>query len=55
MPMRMQFNTRYINKSLRRKLIYTVPHPDGGHPVKYYTATQAAYILAWIQQGAENN
>lgn len=34
--------------------LYTVPHPDGSHPVKY-TAAQAALLLAWIEQGAENN
>ncbi len=34
--------------------IYTEPHPDGSHPIKY-SAAQAALILAWIEQGAENN
>jgi mono/diheme cytochrome c family protein len=34
--------------------IYAVPSPSGNHPVKY-SPTQAAIILSWIQQGAENN
>lgn len=34
--------------------IYTVPSPDGSHAAKY-TASQAKLILAWIEQGAENN
>ena len=47
--------TRYINKtSPGESRIYTLPHPDGGH-YKKYTATQAALVLAWIQQGAKNN
>lgn len=47
--------TRYINKTTPgESRIYTLPHPDGGH-YKKYTATQAALVLAWIQQGAKNN
>lgn len=47
--------TRYINRtSPGESRIYTLPHPDGGH-YKKYTATQAALVLAWIQQGAKNN
>lgn len=35
-------------------LIYTVPSPDEMHSAKY-TLEQAAMVLAWIEQGAENN
>ncbi len=34
--------------------IYAVPSPSGNHPAKYSPA-QAAIILQWIKQGAENN
>lgn len=34
--------------------IYTEPSPDSSHAGKY-TAAQAQLILAWIEQGAENN
>ena len=48
-------STRYINKtSPEESRIYAIPDPDGGH-YKKYTATQAAFVLAWIQQGAKNN
>lgn len=48
-------STRYINKtSPEESRIYAIPHPDGGH-YKKYTGTQAALVLAWIQQGAKNN
>lgn len=48
--------TRYINRSEpEQSRIYTVPHPELGSHYKKYTATQAALILAWIQQGAKNN
>ena len=48
-------NTRYINKtSPGESRIYAVPDPDGNH-YKKYTGTQAALILAWIEQGAKNN
>jgi hypothetical protein len=48
-------STRYINKtSPEESRIYAIPHPDGGH-YKTYTATEAALVLAWIQQGAKNN
>lgn len=48
-------STRYINKTTpAESRIYAIPHPDGGH-YKKYTATQAALVLAWIQQGAKNN
>jgi hypothetical protein len=49
-------STRYINKATpEESRIYTVPHPDMGDHYKEYTATQAALVLAWIQQGAQNN
>lgn len=35
-------------------LIYTKPFPGGGH-AKEYTKSQAATVLKWIQQGAQNN
>lgn len=48
--------TRYINKSTpEESRIYMVPNPESGSHYKQYTATQAALILAWIQQGAKNN
>lgn len=48
-------STRFINISAPdESSIYTVPHPDGTHPVKY-SAAQAALLLAWIEQGAQNN
>ena len=34
--------------------IYTIPAPSGNHPVKY-TPGEAAIILAWIEQGTQNN
>ena len=50
-------SSRYINPdSPDQSRIYTVAHPDNeGHSQKKYTATEAALVLAWIQQGAENN
>ncbi len=46
---------RYIDgTNPEESRIYSVPHPDAGHPIKY-SAVQAALILAWIEQGAENN
>lgn len=48
-------STRYINKtSPEESRIYAFPHPNGSH-YKKYTGTQAALVLAWIQQGAKNN
>ena len=36
--------------------IYDFPAPETSkHNWKKYSATQAAYILTWIQQGAQNN
>lgn len=34
--------------------IYTMPSPNGSHPKKYSEA-QAALVLTWITQGAQNN
>lgn len=49
-------STRYINKTTpEESRIYTVPNPNLGSHYKQYTATQAALVLAWIQQGAKNN
>ena len=50
-------STRYINSAVpNESKIYTVPDPDTEeHQQKKYTATEAVYILAWIQQGAKNN
>lgn len=43
----------YINTaSPEESSIYTEPHPNGGHTVKY-SAAQAALVLAWIEQGAQ--
>lgn len=48
-------STRFINRTApEESSIYSTPHPDGNHPVKY-SAVHAALILAWIEQGAENN
>lgn len=48
--------TRYINTTApEESRIYTVPNPASGSHYKQYTPTQAALILAWIQQGAKNN
>lgn len=35
-------------------IIYTVPGPSSSHPARY-NLTQAALVLTWIKQGAENN
>ena len=50
--------SRYINRtSPAESLIYTHPDPTntGTHTQMKYTAAQAAYVLGWITQGAENN
>jgi hypothetical protein len=37
-------------------IIYSYPSPlTSSHGFKKYTQTQAALVLAWIRQGAENN
>ncbi|MBT3385913.1 MAG: hypothetical protein HN778_20560 [Prolixibacteraceae bacterium] len=50
-------STRYINSGTpNESLIYTIANPDTEeHQQKKYTATEAVYVLAWIQQGAKNN
>lgn len=48
--------TRYINKTdPEQSRIYQVPNPAMGSHYKQFTASQAALVLAWIQQGAKNN
>lgn len=48
-------NTKYINsESPEESKIYTIPHPDGDHSIKY-TANEATLVLGWIIQGAKNN
>nr|WP_319509859.1 hypothetical protein [uncultured Draconibacterium sp.] len=47
-------SSRYINTSdPASSLIYTKPSPSGSH-VKYSEA-EAALVLTWITQGAQNN
>lgn len=47
-------SSRYVNTSApETSLIYTKPHPTGSH-VKY-TEAEAAKVLTWITQGAQNN
>lgn len=50
-------STRYINKSTpEESMIYDYPHPDtDSHKQKKYTEAEAAKILIWINQGAEDN
>jgi hypothetical protein len=50
-------NTKYLNKTTpAESVIYKVPSPGStSHSHKTYTATQAALVLTWIQQGAKNN
>lgn len=46
---------KYINLAQpEASLIYVKPSPDGSH-TKKYTYEQAALVLAWITNGAENN
>lgn len=46
--------SRYINTSEpASSLIYTKPSPSGSH-VKY-SESEAALVLTWITQGAQNN
>lgn len=48
-------SAKYINTdSPESSLIYTEPSPDGTHGGKYSRA-EAALVLTWIQQGAQNN
>ncbi|WP_372647909.1 hypothetical protein [Draconibacterium sp.] len=47
-------SSRYINTSdPASSLIYTKPSPTGSH-VKY-SESEAALVLTWITQGAQNN
>ncbi|QGY46605.1 hypothetical protein GM418_23975 [Maribellus comscasis] len=49
-------STRYINSSTpEESLIYTRPNPDNTDSHPKYSATEAVYVLGWIQQGAKNN
>lgn len=50
-------STKYINFGTpEESLIYLHPNPTSSeHSQKKYTATQAALVLGWIQQGAKNN
>ena len=46
---------KYIDlASPESSLIYTKPAPGQGH-FKAYTAEEAAYVLQWIVEGAEDN
>ncbi len=48
--------TRYINTSSPdESLLYTKPDPSGSGSHPKYSEADAAMILVWIQQGAENN
>ena len=48
-------NPTYINLGTpEESLIYTKPDPAGSHPGKYST-TEAAIVLKWIQEGANDN
>lgn len=49
---------KYINTANpEQSLIYTEPDPanTGVHTHKKYSAAQAAFVLTWIKQGAQNN
>jgi hypothetical protein len=50
-------NTKYVNTaSPEESKIYTHPHLNTGtHKQKEYTANEAALVLGWIIQGAQNN
>lgn len=50
-------NPKYINSATpEESKIYTHPHPDTGtHTQKKYTANEAALVLGWIVQGAQDN
>ncbi len=46
--------SRYINTSSpEESLIYTKPSPTGSHV--QYSEAEAALVLTWITQGAQNN
>ena len=45
----------YINLTTpENSLIYTKPSPGASHGATYSTE-EAAFVLAWIKQGAEDN
>lgn len=50
-------NSTYIDLSNpESSLIYSFIAPESTeHVWKHYSATQAKYVLTWIQQGAKNN
>ena len=50
-------NSKYINtESPDQSLIYNYLIPTATtHTRKHYTATEAQYVLVWIEQGAKNN
>ena len=50
-------NSKYINaQSPDQSLIYKYVSPTATtHSRKHYTATEAQYVLVWIEQGAKNN
>jgi hypothetical protein len=46
---------KYINLGTpAESLIYTKPAPAASHSQKY-TTTEAAIVLKWIEEGAEDN
>jgi len=48
-------NATYIDLGTpAESLIYTKPSPTGSHPGQYNT-TEAALLLRWIEEGAQNN
>ena len=48
-------SSTFINATTpENSLIYTKPSPDGSHGAKY-SSQEAAFVLAWINQGAQNN
>jgi len=52
-----QIMTKYVNTATpEESLIYSYPAPTTStHMRKKYTANEAAIILQWIEEGAENN
>ena len=50
-------NSKYINSGTpEESLIYTYPNPaTNTHTQKKYTEKEAALVLGWIVQGAQNN
>lgn len=52
-----QISANYVNKtSPAESIIYAFPAPTTStHNWKKYTASEAALVLQWIEEGAENN